>query len=298
MSELLVVVAATVLSGAVAVMLWAARRRRSGPGAAARTGWRSSVTAPVWGRRIGIIAGLCVAVAACTSGPLETGKVLAAPLFGLTVLLGVLGGELAVAGPRGRNRTAELAVRRSWHYLPATRTGVVTAASGVLLGLLAITAATGAADDLGRGGRAFTAHCPAQHLTQTAGPWPGTFYAVPLGALVIAGLAAAAFTLHHVTRRPRLADPSHPGCDDQARRRSADVIVAAVGIMVATSLAGVCAVCAVTISDLTCRPAHASSSVWGLTLMLLASLALLLSCVHALAAPSRPAANRPTVFAH
>jgi hypothetical protein len=158
-----------------------------------------------------------------------------------------------------------------------------------------ITAATGSPDNLGHAGRALSTHCLAQQMTSTASPWPGTFYAVPLGLILIAGFAAAAITLQRISRRPRTGGPAHYRDDDLARRRSAEALVAALGIMVATSLLGICTVCAVAISDVSCRPAHASVSLWGLTVTLVAALVLLISSFRSLAAPSRSGTTQPTV---
>ena len=72
----------------------------------------------MWGRRIGIAVGVVVALISCRVGSFGNGVVFAAPLFGVTVLLRVLGGELAVSRPQGRVRTADLTARRAWQYLP------------------------------------------------------------------------------------------------------------------------------------------------------------------------------------
>src|SRR4051812_34050856 len=57
---------------------------------------------------IGAIVGLLVA----GSGDLGVGLLLAAPVFGLCVLIGVLIGELTVRPPYGPTRTATVEVRR------------------------------------------------------------------------------------------------------------------------------------------------------------------------------------------
>ena len=85
-------------------------------------------------------------------------------------------------------------------YLPRGLVAAVTAAAGVLLALLTVTTVTGSADDLGRAGRILLLNC-GPGLQRGSGPWPGSFYSLPLAVLVLAGLTAGSAALRAVTRR-------------------------------------------------------------------------------------------------
>ena len=77
------------------------------------------------------------------------------------------------------------------------------------------SAAIGSADDLGRAGRSLTRACSALAV-EGRGPWPGSFYAWPLIAVVLIGLVVAGVALLSVTRRPRQGEDSV--LDDALRR--------------------------------------------------------------------------------
>ena len=131
------------------------------PGTRRTAGWR-------WA---GVIGGLVAGGAAAGSGALGRGLLLAAPVFGLCVLAGVVAGETSVRPPGGRTRIAALEVRRVRDYLPRGLASTVLAAAVVLLALLTVTTATGARDDLGRPGRTLLLAC-GPGLQQSYGPWP------------------------------------------------------------------------------------------------------------------------------
>src|SRR5215211_664299 len=69
-------------------------------------------------RWAGVTIGVIVGIIAARSGDLGMGLLMAAPLFGLCALVGVLAGELTVRPPRGPTRTAAVEVRRIRDYLP------------------------------------------------------------------------------------------------------------------------------------------------------------------------------------
>ena len=142
---------------------------------------------PRWaGVTVGVIAG----VVAARSGDLGTGLLIAAPLFGLCALLGVLVGELMVRPPQGPTRTAAVEVRRVRDYLPRHLGRVVAGAAVGLLVLVAATTAAGSPDDLGRPGRSIGRQCTAATF-ESHGPWPGSFYTGRLAIVVLAGLLLA-----------------------------------------------------------------------------------------------------------
>ena len=199
MGALVVVIAACVPAG-VALAAWLAHARKpvavpirwpAVPAAVARrtVGWRLA----------GVIGGLAAGGAAAGSGALGRGLLLAAPVFGLCVLAGVVAGETSVRPPDGPARVAAVEVRRVRDYLPRGLTRAVAAGAVLLLALLTVTTATGTPDDLGRPGRILLLRC-SPSLVQGHGPWPGSFYSVPLAAVVATGLIAAGAALRIVAR--------------------------------------------------------------------------------------------------
>lgn len=187
-------------------------------------------------RLAGCVLGLVVAPATVGQGALGRGLMLAAPLFALCVLLGVVVGELRVRAPQGSTRSADLGVRRVGDYLPRGLGTAVAVATALLAALLAVGTALGSADDLGRAGRALSNACSAVSA-QTRGPWPGSFYALPLAVVVLAGLVVAGLALARVVTRPRQGEDV--ALDDALRRSSASSVTAAVGLLVTVPLAGV-----------------------------------------------------------
>jgi hypothetical protein len=267
----------------VAVVALAALAR----GAAAAPGPTDAVAArTTWWRWAGILAGLGVAYVAVDSGALGRGMLLAAPLFGLCVLAGVLIGELTVRPPAGATRAARVEVRRTRDYLPRALTTVVVLAGGALLALLTVTTAAGSADDLGRAGRSLFRQCTAA-VGEGHGPWPGSFYSVPLLGVVLAGLLVAAVVLRRVVLRPRSG--GDPAVDDALRRRAARAVVGACGVLVGVPLAGVSLVTAGGLRGISCAPGWWTVAAWWLEALVPAILALLGWCAVVLLVPVRTA---------
>jgi len=229
-------------------------------------------------RWAGVTAGLIVGVIAAQSGGLGTGLLLAAPLFGLGTLLGVLLGELTVRPPRGPMRTAALEVRRIHDYLPRRLSWVVAAAGGTLLALITATAAAGSPDDLGRPGRSLVRQC-ASGAFESHGPWPGLFYAGQLAAVVVVGLLMAYAAVHFIVRRPRPGGSSDLAGDDALRRRAARTVTGAVGILIALPLAGVSLTAAGGLLGTSCAPTWWTAAGWGLLALVAVSLVILSWCV-------------------
>jgi hypothetical protein len=125
-------------------------------------------------------------------------------------------------------------------------------------------------------------------LVQDHGPWPGSFYSVPLAAVVAAGLIGAGGALRVVIRRARSgADPALVAADDAIRQRAARAITGACGILVALPLAGTCLVSAGALLSFSCQPAWWTYAGWALLALLIPVLALLGWCAAALLAPAR-----------
>jgi hypothetical protein len=140
-----------------------------------------------------------VGTVSATAGSLGRGVVLAGPLLAWCVLLGVVVGELRVTAPPEGERTAVLETRRVRDYLPWRLATVVLTAAVLLAGLLVTTTALGSGDAMGRAGRTLFRGCSAS-TSEATGPWPGSFYSVPLAVVVGCGLLLAAVALRQVVR--------------------------------------------------------------------------------------------------
>jgi hypothetical protein len=181
-------------------------------------------------RLAGILAGVtgaAIAVAAQTP-ELGRGILLAAPVFSIGVFAGALTGEATRGLPAGRVRRAGLRVRRTLDYVPRLLGAGVAVSIVALFAVATLTTVTASAES---GGRQLV--CPGN----VQEPWPGSYYTVPALSAVVAGLALAAFTLHRVVRRPQAAELA--ATDDALRRRSAEVVAAATGVLVLIPLTGI-----------------------------------------------------------
>ena len=187
------------------------------------------------GRLAGLALGIGVAWFLFTRPPawLGLGQALAAPAFALCLLAGVILGEVRPR-PDGPHRTATLEVRDVGRYLPRALTRWLVVFAVTLAVLLVVTTAVGSPDDLGRPGRWLAVSCGPE-LSRAAGPWPGSFYSLPIALVVVLGLGAALMTARFVAGRRAEDDPAG---DEAARRRSTRVIVAAAGVLTAAPLAG------------------------------------------------------------
>jgi hypothetical protein len=238
-------------------------------------------------RWAGIAVGLLAGTLAADSGALGRGLLLAAPVFGLCVVAGVVVGETSVRRPGGRARTASVEVRRVRDYVPRGLATAVFAEATLLVGLLSVTTATGAADDLGRGGRILVLQC-SQALQTGAGPWPGSYYSVPLAAVVVAGLTAAGFALKAVVRRPRAgADPAMVAADDALRWRAAQAIASACGILLGLPLAGVSLIASTALLRLSCAPVWLTVAAWVILALVPAAVVVIGWCAALLLTPAR-----------
>lgn len=224
-------------------------------------------------RWAGVTVGMIVAVIAARSDDLGVGQLLAAPLFGLCALIGVLLGELTVRPPRGPTRTAALEVRRIRDYLPRRLSRVVASAGGVLLILLAATTSAGSPDDMGRPGRSLARQCT-PNTFESHGPWPGLFYTGRLAVVVLVGLLIAYLAARTIVQRPRPGSTGGLAVDDALRKRSARVVTGAVGVLVAIPLAGVSLTAAGSLLSISCAPTWWTITGWGLLALVPASLTL------------------------
>lgn len=197
---------------------------------------------------------------------------------------------LLVAGALTAARSAVLATRRVRDYLPFRLATVVLTAVVLLAGLLATTTALGSTDDMGRAGRTLFRQCTA--LTgEGRGPWPGSFYSLPLAAVVGLGLVVAAVALRSVVRRPRQG--SDLAADDQLRRRAAETVTAAAGLLVVVPFAGVAFFAGIALNGTSCAPAGWRVLATALLLAVPVLLAVGAWCAGVLLGSTQPAAVRP-----
>jgi hypothetical protein len=234
-------------------------------------------------RLAGLAVGFAVAVLAAYQGGLGRGLLLAAPLFALCVLAGVLVGELRVSAPGGPVRRAVLDVRRIRDYVPRALGSAVVAAGALLAVVLVLTTAAGSPDDMGRAGRSLERRCSAV-MSEGAGPWPGSYYAFPLVVVVLGGLLAAGVVLTRVVRRPLQSEDL--AVDEALRRSAAEAVTAAVGLLITVPLAGISAVAGAALSNITCRPELWTVAAIALGALALASLTLATWCASTLTARS------------
>lgn len=229
---------------------------------------------------------------------LGRGPMLAPVAVGAGLLLGVVLGELLVrpAGSAARRpvvRTADLAPRRVRDHAPRALGIVVLALTATCAALLTFTSLTASADDGGRAGRALTRACVPDTagglLTASRGPYPGSFYSVPLAVGLALCVALAWYAARRSVLRPR-GTAGTPAGEDVLRRRSVTAVVAALGIAVAAPLAGIAATTASALAGHDC-PAPG----WGALAVVLAGVVLVstgtvLWCLLTLVLPTRAAA--------
>ncbi|WP_326773898.1 hypothetical protein [Streptomyces sp. NBC_01445] len=208
------------------------------------------------------------------SGGLGTGALIAIPVFGLCAAAGVLLGEYITARPQGAVRTAGLAPRRIRDYVPPQLTVVLLIEAALLIALLVTATAIGSPDDMGRAGRVLTMACSG--VTESHGPWPGSFYAGPALASLALGTGACGHALRHITRRPG---------DDQERRDRASAITAAWGLLVAAPLAGTAWSAAGSLRGLSCDGMLGSVAAWTLVPICLVSLSTAIWCLFTVVSP-------------
>lgn len=184
-------------------------------------------------RLIGLALGIWVAKALTGAPPgtwleWERGAMLAPVAFGGCVVAAVVVGETVVRPrrPAGVAR-GSLEPRRVWDYLPKV-TAVATAVGALLL-LVLFTATGLTATDVG--GQSRGLGCPVNGGERVVGPYPGTYYSVPVVLGLIIVVALAGFGLRRAVERPRGFATDGYG-EDVLRARSVNAITCAVGLAV------------------------------------------------------------------
>ena len=193
-------------------------------------------------RVIALIVGLIVVVLLTTVGPLGMGFLLAPAVFAGTQIVATLVAELISRDTARTPGAAGLEVRRIRSYLPRALGTATVVTMTVLTGVLIGTTATGSPDDMGRAGRSFSYSYPCDGVCGGSfSPWPGSFYTAPLGIALLLVVTLAVTAIVITVRRPRDASqPEIVRVDDFIRTRSAESVVAALGLGGAASLAAIC----------------------------------------------------------
>jgi hypothetical protein len=227
---------------------------------------------------LGLVGGVMAAYA--LAGRLEYGRgeMLAPSVFGLVVVIAVAAGETLVRPkrPPGR-RSASLRTRRIGDYLPRWTAWSVLGTGVALAATLTLTTVTASWDDWAGGMRVIS--CTAGEVSAAAAPYPGSFYSLPLASVLVLVLLVAAVAARRVVRRPRGLAQTDPG-DDVLRRRSLTVIVAATGVAITFSHAGIAATAGTTLLGLaSCAPVWAAPVGWLVGLSALPALLIGLWCL-------------------
>ncbi|WP_392543927.1 hypothetical protein [Oryzobacter telluris] len=197
-------------------------------------------------RVVGLVLGVVVAGLLFSLGErvdaLGRLTALAPVALGAGILLGTIVGELTARPPVGIRRSAVMERRSLGALVPRGRAVVLGVGSALLAGTLGIGAAWGSPDDLGRAGRSYARTCEVvlPDLGRTTmgsahGPWPGSFYAVPLAVAFVVLAVLVAVALRAVVARPRPELDSH-GLDTTLRRWSVGNVLTAATVTVLGTL--------------------------------------------------------------
>ena len=239
-----------------------------------------------WWRLAGVLAGVIGVVVVLVASVSIRGVLVAAPVFGVGVLAGTLAGELGMPAPTGQVRSAELRVRRTADYVPRGLGALVCASAVALVALVAVTTTARLPGLLGSPS---DPECYVHEGDYGVGLWPGVQNTVPALSVVLIGLMLAALTLRRVVRRPRSADVVR--FDDVSRRRSAEVVTAASGVLVLASCLSIAGTAGLTLRFLA-SVCTASSWASNGTLLSIVALAAFLATAWCGAALLLPSARR------
>ncbi len=197
-------------------------------------------------RLVGLLLGGVAAVLLLQGGQQvdALGRVtaLAPTALGAGILIGTIIGELTARPKVGIRRSATVETRTLRAVLPRGRAITLAMSSTLLAGALAVGAAWGSADDLGRAGRSFTQTCTVIDpdlgsvlMGSSRGPWPGSFYVVPITVALVVLTGLVALALRAIVTRPRPGLDSH-ALDTMLRRWSVGNVLTAATVTVLGTL--------------------------------------------------------------
>lgn len=222
-------------------------------------------------RVVGLVAGAATAALLLVLGQrvdaLGRLTALAPTVLGAGVLLGTIVGELTARPPVGIRREVAVERRTLSGLVPRGRAVVLGVSSALLAGALAVGAAWGSRDDLGRAGRVFSRTCEVvlpdlgrTTIGSSRGPWPGSFYVVPLAVALGVLAVLVALALRAVVARPRPEIASR-GLDTTLRRWSVTNVLTAASVTVLGTLGPVALFMASGLSGTQCSPSALESVV-------------------------------------
>ena len=228
-----------------------------------------------YARWCGLAAGAVAAraVASLDDG-LGVGILYAIPAFGLCAVIGVLVGDALTPRVHGAVRTAGLTPRRVRDYVPRRMAPLLLCQAAALVILLAVAATVASPDDMGRAGRSLAATC--HGVTESAGPWPGLFYGLPVLVSLALSTAACGWSLLRIARRPG---------KEQARRDRSLAITAAWGLLVSAPLLGAAATASGALTSLSCDGTTGTIATWLLYAVALVALVTVPWCLVTIASP-------------
>ncbi len=233
-------------------------------------------------RVVGLLLGAAAAVVLLVLGDrvdaLGRAAALAPTALGAGVLLGTIAGELTARPAVGIRRSAAVETRTLGSILPRGRAVLLAVSTGLLVGALALGAAWGSADDLGRAGRWLTRQCVVEEdgvgqvlVGSSRGPWPGSFYAVPLALALLVLAVLVAVALRAIVDRPRPELDSR-GLDTLLRRWSVGNVLTAATVTVLGTLGPVAVLMASALRGGTC-PSTAIDTVLAVVAAVVGALA-------------------------
>lgn len=236
-------------------------------------------------RYVGIVAGVVAFFIVAGLGRYGQWLFLAPAAAGATVIAAVLVGQRLTYTRARTAGVAGLERREVGDYLPRR---LALTAMGVMLVLAVVgawTTAVATPDDAGLA-RAFTQSCTTQSWdgqtqsdhteVRVSTPFPGAYYTAGMAVGIVAVVALAWVGVVATTRRPRNgADPELVRVDDALRRQTVEGIVAALGLAVAATLAGVAYAAALAVGAEACTDAYGLGS-WALAAVAFIALALAL----------------------
>jgi len=211
-------------------------------------------------RWIGIAVGATLAIGALNAQQVGLGRLaMSAPaIAGCAVLLAIMLGELTIRRPKAERRTATLLTRTIADLLPRVRTWIASLGVVLLGTLLLVGVLTASPDDMGRAGRALTASClfdlpggESTMQTNTNGPYPGSFYAIPAALAMIATICCAVVAGRAIRDRAN-PDAGHTAYDTGLRRDAMSRVVSAVGATAYGTAAPIAFVMATALSSNDC----------------------------------------------
>lgn len=166
-----------------------------------------------------VVLALVTTVALFALAGVALGRIaaLAPAVGGMALILVMCVGELRSPRQTTLTRTALARPRRVRDHIGAGPLALATVAITALATTLVVGTAMGSPDDLGRAGRALTTVCG--DVTSVRGPWPGSYYAIPIAAALLVGLVAAAVTCRTIAARPAQGVEG-AAVDDAVRRWS------------------------------------------------------------------------------